>query len=128
MQTAPRERPPGPDEEDGPDTVAKYVAMFRRRVSKGQCFHRPYLGCREFVADFAPPDEHETPITTFPEDLGPMLYDLRFDDGGRNTPGFFLAKVRGGVLHCDTRDPGPDGEPPVEVLGWSHSVNQEVAS
>jgi CRISPR-associated protein Cas5d len=28
---------------------AKYAAMFERRAKKGQCFHRPYLGCREFA-------------------------------------------------------------------------------
>ena len=33
------------------ETEAKYAAMFERR-KKGQCFHRPYLGCREFACDF----------------------------------------------------------------------------
>jgi len=26
--------------------------MFKRRASRGQCFHHPYLGVREFPADF----------------------------------------------------------------------------
>ncbi len=30
---------------------AKYRDQFRRRVTKGQCFHTPYLGCREFNAE-----------------------------------------------------------------------------
>ena len=34
------------------DTEAKHLAMFNRRAAKGQCFHRPYLGTREFAADF----------------------------------------------------------------------------
>ena len=46
---------PEDDEDRGPDTVAKYVGMFQRRVAKGQCFHRPYLGCREFACQFAAP-------------------------------------------------------------------------
>ncbi len=50
----PRMKPPDVDEDGGPDNVAKYVAMFNRRVAKGQCFHRPYLGCREFACQFAP--------------------------------------------------------------------------
>ena len=29
------------------------LSMFNRRAYKGQCFHRPYLGTREFAADFA---------------------------------------------------------------------------
>ena len=35
------------------ESGAKHLAMFSRRASRGQCFHRPYLGMREFAADFA---------------------------------------------------------------------------
>ena len=38
----------------------KHREMFVRRASKGQCFHRPYLGCREFPARFELL-EHEGP-------------------------------------------------------------------
>ena len=31
------------------NTPSKYAAMLNRRVEKGQCFHRPALGCREFA-------------------------------------------------------------------------------
>ena len=34
------------------DTEAKHLAMFNRRAARGQCFHRPCLGTREFAADF----------------------------------------------------------------------------
>ncbi|HEY2786648.1 MAG TPA: CRISPR-associated protein Cas5 [Fimbriiglobus sp.] len=112
----PRTRPED-DEDHGPDSVTKYVAMFQRRVAKGQCFHRPYLGIREFVAHFAQPDGTETPIP-WTESLGFMLYDLRYDADGTKLPGFFDAKVTNGVLHCDTDGPGPNGEPPVTVHGW----------
>jgi CRISPR-associated protein Cas5d len=107
------------EEEDdrGPDTVAKYVGMFQRRVEKGQCFHRPYLGCREFACHFAPPSDADEPLADWNLDLGLMLYDIKF--GGRgNCPGFFLAEVREGVLHCDTEHPGPGGQQKVNVLGW----------
>jgi CRISPR-associated protein Cas5d len=109
---------PEDDEDRGPDTVAKYVAMFTRRVEKGQCFHRPYLGCREFACQFAPPDDADEPLSDWNLDLGHMLYDLKFGAGGKNRPGFFRAQVKNGVLHCDTESPGPNGEPPVKVLGW----------
>lgn len=111
-------RKPEDDEDQGPDTVAKYVAMFNRRVAKGQCFHRPYLGCREFACQFGPPDGSDKPLSAWNELLGLMLYDIRFGPNGKNRPGFFQAAVRAGVLHCDTSAPGLNGEPPVRVLGW----------
>jgi CRISPR-associated protein Cas5d len=109
---------PSDDEPDGPDTPIKYAEMFRRRVRKGQCFHRPYLGCREFACNFAEPARNETVLNAWSESLGLMLYDIDFDDGG-NRPGFFHAEVSRGVLHCDTDGPGPDGQPPIRVVGWS---------
>lgn len=106
------------DEDHGPDSVAKYVAMFNRRVEKGQCFHRPYLGIREFAAHFAVPDGSEQPLTGWKESLEFMLYDLRYAADGCRRPGFFDAKVVNGILHCDTEARGPNGEPPVTVFGW----------
>jgi CRISPR-associated protein Cas5d len=114
----PRTKPE--DEEDqGPDTQIKYVAMFNRRVAKGQCFHRPYLGIREFACHFAPTDGTEIPLTDWTESLGFMLYDLRYSADGLRQPGFFDAKIRNGVLHCDTDARGQHDEPPVKVFGWN---------
>ena len=107
----PRTRPADEDEQ-GDDTPTKYAEMFKRRVRKGQCFHRPYLGCREFAAQFAEPSDRDEVLTGWNEGLGLMLYDIRFDPNG-NRPGFFDAKVTDGVLHCDTE--GPNG---VRVYGW----------
>lgn len=82
---------------------AKYRDQFRRRVARGQCFQRPYLGCREFVADFAPPDGSETPISRT-EDLGRMLFDMNYGTkGDRITPRFFQARLQEGVLHVPQR-------------------------
>lgn len=114
------------DEPAGPDSVAKYVAMFQRRVEKGQCFHRPYLGCREFACNFAPADGRERP-RDWDESLGLMLYDIRFGPDG-NTPGFFQAEVKGGAMHCDTAAAGPAGEPPIEVYGWPALAESEVSA
>jgi CRISPR-associated protein Cas5d len=44
------------------DNVPKFVDMFRRRVEKGQHFHQPYLGCREFAAEVMPADGAPDPI------------------------------------------------------------------
>jgi CRISPR-associated protein Cas5d len=81
------------------DDVAKYRDQFRRRVDRGQCHHRPYLGCREFAASFGPPDGTERPID-LEDDLGQMLFDLLYvaDVSGRGTPRFFRARLERGVL------------------------------
>jgi CRISPR-associated protein Cas5d len=113
----PRIRPADSDEPEGEDTVVKYVAMFNRRVAKGQCFHRPYLGCREFACDFGPIDGSEVALE-WTQSLGLMLYDIWFGADGVNRPGFFDSHVRNGVLHCDSMAPGPQGQPPVTIHGW----------
>lgn len=100
-----------PDAENHP---TKYLAMFNRRVEKGQCYLRPYLGCREFACDFMPPDPDERPL---PEtrDLGLMLYDIAFRGEG-NRAHFFKARLEGGVLDVDPARVLPDAG---EVLGCS---------
>ncbi len=82
------------------DDVAKFRDQFRRRVQRGQCYHRPYLGCREFAASFGPPDGTECPIA-LSDVLGLMLFDLDYatDKSGRGTPRFFQARLERGVLH-----------------------------
>ncbi len=116
----PRTRPRD-DEPEGPDTTTKYAEMFRRRVRKGQFFHAPYFGCREFVCRFAEPDGSEVVLSDWNESLGLMLYDIRYGDDGINRPAFFRAEVVNGVLHCDTDATGPSGQPPVRVIGWDES-------
>lgn len=81
---------------------AKYSAQFRRYVTKGKCFHRPYLGCRECACYFIEPDIDETPIDITKE-LGSMLFDLKFRQnkvgkGIGAEPVFFEAKLENGVL------------------------------
>ncbi|HHY92563.1 MAG TPA: type I-C CRISPR-associated protein Cas5 [Firmicutes bacterium] len=83
---------------NGIDT-AKYRDQFRRRVACGQCRHQPYLGCREFVAFFGPPNGSEQPFPVT-EDLGLMLFDMDYasDGSGRGQPRFFPAKLVNGTL------------------------------
>lgn len=112
----PRKKPQGVDEPQGPDSVAKYVAMFNRRVEKGQSFHHPYFGIREFACNFSPVLGNENALSSWNEDLGVMLYDLVFAED-ENKPQFFRAKVLGGMVHCDTLAQGPNGLPPVRLFG-----------
>jgi CRISPR-associated protein Cas5d len=90
-------------ERAGPgDNLAKFVEMFERRLAKGQTFHSPYLGCREFAASVLPaPAQWAVPEAVRGDrDLGLMLNDLVFDEEGRKPPQpvFFEARLRDGVV------------------------------
>lgn len=78
----------------------KYAEMFKRRVRKGQCWRRPFLGTREFAAEFSPADGTEKPITeSIP--VGSMLFDVFFDANGKASSLFFYdVAVIKGVLEC----------------------------
>lgn len=83
-----------------PVTVKKYREMFERRVKKGQCWHQPCLGTREFAADFSLPEEQDAPLDiTYP--IGSMLYDMYYDLKGNATPLFFYdVAIKNGILEC----------------------------
>ena len=78
------------------DSINKFVDMFVRRVAKGQRFHQPYLGCREFVAEVLPGENAPGPIRDT-RDLGLMLWDIAYREGG-NKALFFPARLEGGVM------------------------------
>lgn len=81
------------------DNPAKHREMFLRRAAKGQCFHRPCLGMREFAANFdAVEDFPETalPSDARNRDLGWMLHDIDYDNDRRST--FFHAVMQDGVI------------------------------
>ena len=80
----------------GGDTPAKHLDIFRRRAEKGQCFHRPALGVREFVADFDWVDAAPASKIEGHRDLGWMLYDIDFANGKQ--PHFFRAEMVDGVI------------------------------
>lgn len=98
---------------DDADPVAKHYNMFKRRAEQGQCFHRPYLGTREFACDFdwVEGDIPESELLG-EQDLGYMLHDIQYapatdksfdlvDGQGRKltaTPRFFRPVMRNGVI------------------------------
>jgi CRISPR-associated protein Cas5d len=89
-----------PDKTSGGD--GKHLDQFNRRARKGQCFHHPYLGCREFPADFVltselPPEALDVDESLKGErDLGYMLYDLDYAHG--HEAKFFRAVMHDGVI------------------------------
>ena len=91
---------------DKSERPEKYAEMFQRRSRKGQCFNRPYLGCREFSADFRlvePDPAYPHPIRET-RDLGWMLYDLDYSDRTSPTPRFFQARMENGVIEVPDWD------------------------
>ena len=82
------------------DNPGKFKEMLSRRARKGQCYHQPYLGCREFPASFRLVEDDEV-VQVYPEsrDLGYMLYDMDYSDGEHIIPRFFRAKLEDGVLY-----------------------------
>lgn len=89
----------------GEDNPGKHLDQFNRRARDGQCFHRPYLGCREFPADFALIEGSDALPAAHPNlsgdrDLGYMLHDIDFADD--MAPRFFQAAMRDGVIDVPT--------------------------
>ena len=89
------------DSFDARNPPVKYVEMFRRRVRKGQCFRRPYLGTREFSCEFGEPTPEDVPISdTIP--IGSLFYDMFYTKDGVPEPLYaYSMAVRNGVLDCE---------------------------
>ena len=82
------------------DNPGKFQDIMKRRLSRGQCYHQPYFGCREFPVSFRQYEKDEI-ITAYNDqdkDLGFMLYDLDYSDLQEIEPMFFRAVMKNGVL------------------------------
>lgn len=88
------------DLEKEPNPMVKFMTMFQRRAAKGQCVNQPYLGCREFGADFKLVEPKGCLSPPIPEtrDLGYMLYDLDYRNPAEPKPHFFRARLVNGVV------------------------------
>ena len=94
------------------DNPGKFQDIMLRRLKRGQFYHQPCFGCREFPAHFAlcqslPPCP---PELAGERDLGWMLYDLDYSDPENIRPLFFRARLQDGVLQVPDRFSG-------EVIG-----------
>ncbi|WP_215762699.1 type I-C CRISPR-associated protein Cas5c [Acetobacter sp. P1H12_c] len=90
----------GPD-----DNPAKHISTFNRRAERGQCFHRPCFGTREFPAEFQllpegaalPPSDFLAQTQAAGDvDLGWMLHDIDFANGKISR--FFRARIHNGTI------------------------------
>jgi len=83
--------------------AAKHKEIFDRRARKGQCFHHPYLGCREFSAHFELiEDGIPQSKLTGQQDLGWMLHDIDFKNDMEAK--FFRAEMSNGIIEVPTFD------------------------
>lgn len=83
----------GPEDNEG-----KHLDIFNRRAARGQCFHQPCLGTREFDARFelVPQGAPLPAAIDESRDLGFMLWDI--DHAGDRASMFFRAKLENGIL------------------------------
>jgi CRISPR-associated protein Cas5d len=87
------------------DNPGKFKDIIIRRLKRGECFHTPYFGCREFPVKFCLYENEEIATAYADEDerdLGFMLYDLDYSDPENIQPMFFRAIMKKGVI--DLRD------------------------
>jgi CRISPR-associated protein Cas5d len=93
---------------DATDNEGKHLDIFNRRARKGQCFHQPSLGTREFVARFnlIEPGEPAPAAIDETRDLGFMLWDI--DHAGDRSSLFFRASLDRGVVKMP-----PPGSPEI---------------
>ncbi|MEO1019740.1 MAG: type I-C CRISPR-associated protein Cas5c [Pseudomonadota bacterium] len=84
------------------DNEGKHLDIFNRRARKGQCFHTPYFGTREFPVSFRLlagdeplPEPHQSLMRDL--DLGWMLHDIDFSDA--MAPRFFRAEMINGTIN-----------------------------
>ncbi len=85
---------------DDGETEGKHLDIFNRRASRGQCFHQPCLGTREFAAQFEPiPADAPLPAAIGEtRDLGFMLWDI--DHAAKGKPSMlFRAYLDRGVVN-----------------------------
>ncbi|ACX95671.1 type I-C CRISPR-associated protein Cas5c [Halothiobacillus neapolitanus] len=88
------------------NTPMKFQEMFERRAKRGQCVNQPYLGCREFAANFRLVADLAAEPATIDEtrELGFMLHDLDFTHPADPAPRFFRARLENGVVNVPAWD------------------------
>lgn len=86
------------------EPIVKYREMFNRRLNKGQCWHQPYLGTREFSCDFFPvtqEDEEKANKLNLTYPIGSILFDVWYDKDYNAKPIFMYdVVVRNSTLMC----------------------------
>ena len=89
------------DQANDSDNPGKFKDIIIRRLKRGECFHTPYFGCREFPVRFCLCEDDDI-FTAYEDeaerDLGYMLYDLDYSDPENIQPMFFRAVMKRGII------------------------------
>lgn len=82
------------------DNEGKFQDIVTRRIAKGQCYHQPCFGCREFPVSFKAAEGKPVVDSSLngEHDFGFMLYDIDYSNQRDLKPMFFRAKMRDGVI------------------------------
>ncbi len=88
------------DKANESDNPGKFKDIIMRRLRRGECYHTPYFGCREFPAHFCLCEEevHGAYEVVEEKDLGFMLYDMDYSNPEDIQPMFFRAVMCRGVV------------------------------
>lgn len=79
-----------------------YIAVFQRRLKRGQLFSTPFLGWREFTPDYVGPFRGSTEVCDQIDLTIPSMLRTCFADGKDTEPHFVYeqnVKIEGGILH-----------------------------
>lgn len=83
----------------GDKNEGKHLDQFNRRAKKGQCYHQPVLGCREFSANFELVENDIPKAINETRDLSWMLYDMDFGINSTEPPArFYYVKMDNGII------------------------------
>lgn len=96
-----------------PHGAQKHLECFKRRIDRGECFHRPFLGCREFAADFEPAGDADEPAALLNVNLGTMLFDIAYAKAGGD---------QAAELEFYRHDDGEEGDERRAVAGTARSL------
>ena len=88
------------------DNPGKFQDILKRRIRKGQFYHQPYFGSREFPVNFSLCDNIPVcpPELKGERDLGYMLYDMNYSDAENIHPLFFRATMKDGMVEIPPRN------------------------
>lgn len=92
------------EEPDGVNSRHALQEMFLRRLSKGQYWHTPCLGWKEFVPSYIGPFRQETKVETSINEVIPSMLVSPFDahvNGNLTSSYVQNVKIKNGVLRYD---------------------------